>query len=554
MNTGKIRAVLNKYLRLRSSIYGRVVFSISILSVILFLLFGVIFRSVHQQYLNTVIRQNGNNISSMVEGALYYSMLTNDKGALQSTLDIINTMPGIEEASMYDNTDRLVYSSFTADTANTGNPNCIACHEDLNTMFPLKEKSYRIIDIRSACIMNQTEKGHRQLLIRTPILNETSCYVSACHAHQASDEVLGSLIIKIPLNDLDTAIQKTSAEFYLFATIATVILVAFLIFFTSRNIKVPLNAIVTASESVSKGDKSTRLEIKPSLLDDMRVVSEAFNNMLDSLNAANMELENWSHQLEYKVQKKSDELSEIQNELIRIERIASLGKLSSSVAHEINNPLSGVLTYTKLVHKQLEKLNMDSKSKESMLKYLTIIENETKRCGDIVKGLLDFSRKDEENFEIKSLHKILHEVYELMFHQTKISNINFYTEFLASIDTISCRENQIKQACIAILVNSIEAVSENGEILIRTTNPDTETIKIEIIDNGVGIAPGDIQHIFEPFFSAKQKASGIGLGLSIVHGIVQNHKGKIEVDSELGKQTNMSIILPLAKTKEISHV
>jgi two-component system NtrC family sensor kinase len=213
MNTGKIRAVLNKYLRLRSSIYGRVVFSISILSVILFLLFGVIFRSVHQQYLNTVIRQNGNNISSMVEGALYYSMLTNDKGALQSTLDIINTMPGIEEASMYDNTDRLVYSSFTADTANTGNPNCIACHEDLNTMFPLKEKSYKIIDIRSACIMNQTEKGHRQLLIRTPILNETSCYVSACHAHQASDEVLGSLIIKIPLNDLDTAIQKTSAEF-----------------------------------------------------------------------------------------------------------------------------------------------------------------------------------------------------------------------------------------------------------------------------------------------------------------------------------------------------
>lgn len=490
----------------------------------------------------------------MVEGALYYSMLTNDKGALQSTLDIINTMPGIEEASMYDNNDRLVYSSFSADTVNAGNPNCIACHEDLNTMFPLKEKSYKIIDIRSACIMNQTEKGHRQLLIRTPILNETSCYVSSCHAHQASDEVLGSLIIKIPLNDLDTAIQKTSAEFYLFATIVTVLLVAFLIFFTSRNIKVPLNAIVTASESVSKGDKSTRLEIKPSLLDDMRVVSEAFNNMLDSLNAANMELENWSHQLEYKVQKKSDELSEIQNELIRIERIASLGKLSSSVAHEINNPLSGVLTYTKLVHKQLEKLNMDSKSKESMLKYLTIIENETKRCGDIVKGLLDFSRKDEENFEIKSLHKILHEVYELMFHQTKISNINFYTEFLASIDTISCRENQIKQACIAILVNSIEAVSENGEILIRTSNLDTETIKIEIIDNGVGIAPEDIHHIFEPFFSAKQKASGIGLGLSIVHGIVQNHKGKIEVDSELGKQTNISIILPLAKTKEISHV
>jgi len=554
MNTGKIKAVLNKYLRLRSSIYGRVVFSITVLSIILFLLFGLIFRSVHQQYLNTVIRQNGNNISSMVEGALYYSMLTNDKGALQSTLDIINTMSGIEEASMYDNNDRLVYSSFSSDTSNSGNPNCIACHADLNLMFPLKEKSYKIIDIKSACIMNQTQKGHRQLLIRTPIMNETSCSVSSCHAHNESDEVLGSLIIKIPLNDLDSAIQTTSSEFYLLATIVTILLVSFLIFFTQRNIKVPLNAIVTASESVSKGDKSTRLEINPNLLDDMRVVSEAFNNMLDNLNAANTELENWSHQLEYKVQKKSEELSEIQNELIRIERIASLGKLSSSVAHEINNPLSGVLTYTKLVHKQLDKLNMDPKSKESMLKYLIIIETETKRCGEIVKGLLDFSRKDEENFEPKSLNKILQDAYELMFHQTKISNINFYTEFNANSDIISCRENQIKQACIALLVNSTEAVSENGEILIKTSNPDSHNVQFEIIDNGVGIAPDDLQHIFEPFFSAKQKASGIGLGLAIVHGIVQNHKGKIEVESELGEQTKITIILPLAKTKEMSHV
>lgn len=534
---------------MRSSIYGRVVFSITVLSVVLFLLFGLIFSSTHQQYLDTVIRQNGNNVSSMVEGALYYSMLTNDQGALQSTLDIINTLPGIEQASMYDSNDSLVYSSFSADTAGMGDPNCVSCHVDMNTMFPPKEKSYKIIDIKSACIMNKTEKGYRQLLIRTPILNEPSCYASSCHAHQASDEILGSLIIKIPLNDFDTEKQKTSAEFYLFAAIATILLVSFLIFFTRRNIKGPLNAIVTASQAVSRGDKSTRLEIKPNLLDDMRVVSLAFNNMLDNLNAANRELENWSHQLEYKVQKKTEELSEIQNELIRIERIASLGKLSSSVAHEINNPLSGVLTYTKLVQKHVDKLNMDSKPKDSMMRYLKIIETETKRCGDIVKGLLDFSRKDEENLKVKPLHKILHEAYELMFHQAKISNINFYTEFLAENDLISCRENQIKQACIAMLVNAFEAVGDQGEVLIKTSNPDAESVKTEIIDNGVGISPDDMDHIFEPFFSAKQKASGIGLGLAIVHGIVQNHKGKIEVDSELGKYTNISIILPLAKTK-----
>jgi two-component system NtrC family sensor kinase len=304
---------------------------------------------------------------------------------------------------------------------------------------------------------------------------------------------------------------------------------------------------VKASEAVAKGDRSTRLEITPNLLDDMRMVSEAFNNMLDNLNTANVELENWSRQLEYKVQKKSEELSEIQNELIHIERIASLGKLSSSVAHEINNPLSGVLTYTKLVHKQLDKVDVDPKAKESMLKYLKVIENETKRIGDIVKGLLDFSRKDQQNFENKSLHKILGETHDLMAHQMAISNISFLTDFTAKSDLISCNDNQIKQACIAILVNASEAVAENGEIIMKTFNPDEDHIRLEITDNGVGISPEDIPHVFEPFFSAKQKASGIGLGLAIVHGIVQNHKGKIDVDSILGKKTTMAITLPLVR-------
>jgi two-component system NtrC family sensor kinase len=236
-----------------------------------------------------------------------------------------------------------------------------------------------------------------------------------------------------------------------------------------------------------------------------------------------------------------------QNELIHIEKIASLGKLSSSVAHEINNPLSGVLTYTKLVHKQLSKIEMDPTVKESMLKHLKVIETETKRCGDIVKGLLDFSRKDQENFNVQHLHKVLKETYDLMAHQMKMENILFNSDFSALSDLIYCSENQIKQACVAILVNASEAVLENGEIMIRTFNPDPDNIKIEIIDNGSGIAPEDLPHIFEPFFSAKHKASGIGLGLAIAHGIIISHKGRIEVDSKPGKGTIISVILPLNK-------
>jgi len=541
--------IISHYVKFRSSIYGRVVFIIAILSVFLFVSFNIIFQSVNEQYLNTVIRQSGNNIGSIVEGALYHSMLQNDKSALQNTLDIINTLPGIDEVNMYDGSDSLVYSSFATDPNNShSDPNCINCHSNIRQLFPGMEKSYKIIDVNTDCLMNQNDNGSRHLLIRSPILNERSCYVSSCHAHQETDTLLGSLVIKIPLEAQDAAIQKSSTEFFFLAILATLLLASFLLIFTRKKIKDPLNELVKVSVAVANGDKSTRLEIKPNQLDDMRMVSEAFNDMLDNLHTATVELENWSQQLEYKVQKKSEELGAAQNELMHVERLASLGKLSSSVAHEINNPLSGILIYTKLLLKQVNNPELYASKRDSMLKHLRLIESETKRCGDIVKGLLDFSRKDQNDFEPRHLHEILKETYELMTHPIKIADIRFDYDFSATSDLIYCNPNQIKQACIAILVNASEAVLENGEILIKTKNPDEDTICFEISDNGLGIAEEDISHIFEPFFSTKQDVSGIGLGLAIVHGIIQNHKGKIHVNSELGHGTTISVNLPLIKS------
>jgi two-component system NtrC family sensor kinase len=292
------------------------------------------------------------------------------------------------------------------------------------------------------------------------------------------------------------------------------------------------------------------MKVNPSLPRDVQLVSQTFNEMLDNLQTANDELQSWSHQLEEKVQKKSEELTEIQKELIHVERMASLGRLSSSVAHEINNPLSGVLTYTKLIHKQLKNLEFEAKDKDPMLKYLKVIEDETKRCGSIVKGLLDFSRKDQLEFTNSHLHKLLSDSFQLMEHQMKIANVSFREDYAAAKDLLKCSENQIKQAVIAVLLNASEAMNEHGEILMRTTNPDSGSILLEISDDGSGIAPEDLPHVFEPFFSAKEKVSGIGMGLAIVHGIVQSHNGKVEVQSELGKGTTLSILLPLTEDDE----
>ena len=540
-----VREKMHRYFRFRSSIYGRVVTIITLAAVVLFISFSAILRTVYINYFNTVLKQNGNNVGAIVEGSLYKSMLENDKSTLHGTLDIINTMPGIDDVNLYDQNDNLAYSSFAADAKNHSNPDCISCHSDLGQIFSRNERSYMIIDAESDCAMNPNKPGERHMLIRRPIFNELSCYTAACHAHSRDEEVLGSLIIRMPLRDLDSALHKSSIQFLIMALLISGIIVTVLIWFTRKRIREPLLGIVSASEAVSQGEMSTRLDIKPDLLDDMKMVSTAFNNMLDHIDNATRELENWSKQLEYKVRKKSEELSEAHNELVNVERIASLGKLSASVAHEINNPLSGILVYTKLVHKQVESQDLTPARKQNILRQLKLIETETKRCGDIVKGLLDFSRKNQEDFEDRHLNEIVEGTYELMLHHVKIANIRFLVMTEAKADLVRCSANQIKQACVALLVNASEAVAENGEISIRTRNTDGTTVRIEITDNGSGIAPEDVPHIFEPFFTTKQDASGIGLGLSIVHGIVQNHKGRIEVDSAVGRGTTISMILPL---------
>ena len=537
--------MIRNFIRFRSSIYGRVVFIISGSLIIVFVLFNLVFRSIYMDFYNRTISQNGDNIGSIIEGSLYYSMLENDKAMLQRTLDIISNMSGIDEVNLYDDRNTLAYSSVHRTEDGGSNPNCISCHPGMSSSFSSAEKSYMVVGDVPECGIHNNVEGLRHLVIRQPILNEPSCNAASCHAHNESDIVLGTLLVSMPLADLDTFSVESSRDFMLLALLITALLVTFLVVFTRKRIKDPLNSLIKASEAVSSGNTSIRLPMEPKLLDDMRLVSQAFNNMLDKMDAATHELHNWSQQLEYKVQKKSEELSEAQNELIHVERIASLGKLSSSVAHEINNPLSGILIYNKLIYKQLNSAEFYHPKKESILKNLKMIEAETKRCGDIVRGLLDFSRKDREDFEPVQLHSLLEDTYRLMTHSIEIKDIRFRTDFKAVNDRVICSPNQIKQACVALVVNASEAVQEKGEITLHTENRDEHHITIGVVDNGTGISKDDLPHIFEPFFSTKRDTSGIGLGLSIVHGIVENHKGQIEVKTEPGQGTSIEITLPL---------
>ncbi|PLX13307.1 MAG: hypothetical protein C0597_11895, partial [Marinilabiliales bacterium] len=285
---------VRKYISIRSSIYGRVVFIVTSALVILFILYNIAFRSIYTNFFNTTVRQNGNNISSIVEGSLYYSMLENDKAMLQRTLDIISTMSGIDEVNMYDQDDILAFTSVSPESEFVSNPNCKHCHEDLVSMFHYKNQTYRIVGETENCQYFHNGDNQRHLVIRKPILNQPSCYTSTCHAHSKDDEVLSSLIIKLPLQDLYYFAKKSSTNFLILAAAITALLVSFLMVFTRKKIKDPLNSIIKVSEAVSSGDNSMRLPIKPKLLKDLQKVSQAFNNMLDNIDQSSKELQNWS--------------------------------------------------------------------------------------------------------------------------------------------------------------------------------------------------------------------------------------------------------------------
>jgi two-component system NtrC family sensor kinase len=324
-----------------------------------------------------------------------------------------------------------------------------------------------------------------------------------------------------------------------------------LIEFTRRKIQKPLLQVVGASNEVAKGNLDIRIQVDSFDLKDIYLVGSAFNNMLEKIHDANKQLRNWSKTLEEKVRIKTEELKRTQSELIKIEKMASLGKLSSAVAHEINNPLSGVLTYTKLIIRHLEKSNIDKNKLENVFNYLNMIETETKRCGNIVMGLLDFSRENQLKFEPASLNHILKDTIKLTVHSFEMAQIKLETIYEAKHDLIWGNPNQLKQAFMAVLVNAQEAIEADGLVKVQTFNSsNNEELIIDISDSGVGIREEDLGHIFEPFFSKKRNGSSTGLGLAVTYGIIQQHNGKIRIESVYGKGTKVIIALPVHISKK----
>jgi len=337
---------------------------------------------------------------------------------------------------------------------------------------------------------------------------------------------------------LDTA-NRVMRTFTIMAALCVVFLLSVLYFSTSRMIR-PLRRMAAATQEIAKGTLSHRVEVNSR--DEIGALAESFNQMTDHLREANEKLVEWGKTLEKKVEERTQELREIQAHLIQSEKLASIGKLAAGVAHEINNPLGGILIYSHLI---LEDTPKGSPHCENLKK----IVRETTRCKEIVKGLLDFARPKEPQMVPTDIHELLDKCLALMESHAFFQNIRIEKSYASVCPRIIADSGQLQQVFMNIILNAVEAMNGNGTLTLRTSlDPARQEVAVEIVDTGHGIKEEDKRRLFEPFFTTKEVGKGTGLGLAISYGIVKKHQGTIDVRSEIGQGAAFTVRLPLKKT------
>ncbi|MFC1500715.1 sensor histidine kinase, partial [Candidatus Zixiibacteriota bacterium] len=223
--------------------------------------------------------------------------------------------------------------------------------------------------------------------------------------------------------------------------------------------------------------------------------------------------------------------------------MASLGKLAATVAHELNNPLAGILNYARLVERTLEENEERVSGQDEILRQLSHIRKEASRSGTIVKNLLIFARPSGMQLAPHSVNSILESSAMIVGHHLEMADIDLVMEGIEGNDQLVCDADQLQQCLVALLVNAVEAMPEGGTIELRAGDLG-DSIELTIRDTGVGIPEEAQPRIFEPFYSSKESADGAGLGLAVVYGIIQRHEGQISVESEIGRGTTFIIELP----------
>ncbi len=482
------------------------------------------------------IFMNANRLSDFIKGSTRYGMLLNRREDTHQIINRLGQENGIEVIRVYNKKGEIMFSSIEEEIGKTVDMTaeaCYICHSESKPIESIPEKNRSRIVIR--------QDGHRSLGLINPIKNELDCSNADCHAHPPDIKILGVLDIKMSLDSLDKNIKDAENQILLFSIVLIVLINLVTAVFIRKFVHKPVHLLIEGTNAIAAGNLKYKIQLNSKT--EIGELAKMFNTMTDQLEKAYNEIKEWSITLENKVNEKTDELKHAQAHLFHIEKMASLGRLAATVAHELNNPLEGILTLTRLQIKRLNKNSLTREEVEDILKDLNFIAEETLRSGNIVKNLLLFSRQQPTDFKEADIEQIIEKCIMLIQHHLKLNNINLIKDYQIKDKNVLCNDQQLQQAFLALMINSVEAMQNGGELKISLLEPNSDEIEIHFSDTGQGIPDEIRDKIFEPFFSTKSNGKGIGLGLSVVYGIINNHKGKISFYSKIGQGTTFKIKL-----------
>ena len=524
--------------QLRRSLSAKLIGSLLAMMVVIFALLGYANIRLHRQHLEEATLASAERLSDVIKRSTTYYMLRNDREGLYHAIQTIADEPGMVKVRILDQEGRVSYSTDATEVSHVLDKTaeaCYGCHSQSQPLARLNRPDrFRIY---------RNGGGHRVLGIITPIENQPSCSNAACHAHPAEQQVLGVLDTNLSLAKADAQIAVSSARSLSYTAAAMLIVGVMSWLFVWWVVDKPIRALRNGTEHLSLGELGYQIDVRSQ--DEVGDLARSFNGMSLQLRAANEEIVSWAKTLEDRVDEKTKELRSAHEHVLHVEKMASLGKMAAVVAHEVNNPLSGILTYAKLLRKWVESGQAEHEKREEAMQCLELIASESRRCGELIKNLLSLSRTAPMNVQSTDLHAVIDRSLLLVRHQLDLGGIELQLAIAHDLPRIPCDPAQIEQVLIALIMNAIDAMPRGGNLWLDAQVSDDETeIEVQVRDDGAGIAPEILPHIFEPFLTTKETGHGVGLGLAISRGIVERHNGQIEVKSELGRGTTFVITLP----------
>lgn len=527
----------------------RLIIGVSSLLVVSSLLLSMFLLEEFSQTANYGLTQRGSSLARNLAHNAEFGVMLEITSELDGLIKGMMTEPDILFAQIYNADGVLLAKGARSDISDS----TIGLTTDSTEPAPSLDDDGLSVASRELKLSNNIECIEVTALVvshKSDISKEELGSANTSKEEGEHSEVIGRVRLAISLGETKAKIAETQ-QMIVYFTLLLVMLGILLSVTLVKMIASPINTLVDATERLASGDLSQRVHVQTDA--ELERLALAFNTMCDSLEKTRKELELHNQTLEEKVRERTQKLEEVQKQVIQSEKMAAVGQLAAGVAHELNNPLGGILGYAQFALEKMSTGQLQEKDYTAFQRYLSDIELQARRCKMIVKNLLKFSRSsDKLEFDLVDVNTALDETFVFTSHQLGMKDIHLNVDLQPHLPKVLGNVNLLQQVFTNILINSMQSMPQGGDLKVSTRfNPPVGefggAVEISFTDSGVGIPEENRNKIFEPFFTTKKVGEGTGLGLSVSYGIIRDHGGDIKLESVVGAGSTFTVVLPIVK-------